>query len=611
MNIFQQEDVIKGMPDQALMKEAQAPTGRIPQYLVVSEIQRRADMRKRFAGEQQSMPQSTVKDQIVSGGIASLGQQGQAPQGGMMPQMPAAQPMPPQQSMPVPPQPMPQQMPQQAMSNGGVVRMFDGRGTPFTPQGSTLEELAGSIYDYQRPKRKGNPFQYVEGSLSREDLMRSILGQDAYVPSFKESDKVARPKFVESAVESGMLEQYLPREEDQFLETKVVEEPSFQSEFGVGNAAVTDANKQLDRELFPFLTEIDEDLAKIGLSDKSTEDKVNRDINKGSVFEKGAEILMPDDGDYSALTENFEIDTSPIEAVSDKFNPLLEELKNRPKADYQSLIRERTQDFMQFAPDYEGLITEQELKAKKIREDARKDAGAQALIQLGAGILEGNVGEGLRGAGKASSEIMAQARAEASAEEKLANTMKLSEKEAQMNLGIMGEEAAQRQYDRNTDLIIKEYADDRAAQLSAMNIRSDIIKAEVEAETSVAQLIYNAQSDKRQFHLDKIVKAAAIQRYDDLRKEENQATLRAIMQQIQDPLEEWLLDYRRSIKGKDVSMDQMQKDINKIINTFLTAYGQKPVPVGGKEEDSLSVSKETSSPNATSTNKSIDFSELN
>ena len=568
-------------------------------------------MRKRFAGEQQSMPQSTVKDQIVSGGIASLGQQGQAPQGGMMPQMPAAQPMPPQQSMPVPPQPMPQQMPQQAMSNGGVVRMFDGRGTPFTPQGSTLEELAGSIYDYQRPKRKGNPFQYVEGSLSREDLMRSILGQDAYVPSFKESDKVARPKFVESAVESGMLEQYLPREEDQFLETKVVEEPSFQSEFGVGNAAVTDANKQLDRELFPFLTEIDEDLAKIGLSDKSTEDKVNRDINKGSVFEKGAEILMPDDGDYSALTENFEIDTSPIEAVSDKFNPLLEELKNRPKADYQSLIRERTQDFMQFAPDYEGLITEQELKAKKIREDARKDAGAQALIQLGAGILEGNVGEGLRGAGKASSEIMAQARAEASAEEKLANTMKLSEKEAQMNLGIMGEEAAQRQYDRNTDLIIKEYADDRAAQLSAMNIRSDIIKAEVEAETSVAQLIYNAQSDKRQFHLDKIVKAAAIQRYDDLRKEENQATLRAIMQQIQDPLEEWLLDYRRSIKGKDVSMDQMQKDINKIINTFLTAYGQKPVPVGGKEEDSLSVSKETSSPNATSTNKSIDFSELN
>ena len=577
------------MPDQALMKEAQAPTGRIPQYLVVSEIQRRADMRKRFAGEQQSMPQSTVKDQIVSGGIVGVGQQRQAPQGGMMPQMPAAQPMPPQQPMPVPPQPMPQQMPQQAMSNGGVVRMFDGRGTPFTPQGSTLEELAGSIYDYQRPKRKGNPFQYAEGSLSREDLMRSILGQDAYVPSFKESDKVARPKFVESAVESGMLEQYLPREEDQFLENKVVEKPTYESKYGVGNAAMTDANR-LNSEFFPLATSVDKEITALGLSDKSTEDKVNKDINKGNVFERGSKILMPDDGDYSALTENFEIDTSPIEAVSDKFDPILEELKNRPKADYRSLIEERTQDFMQFAPDYEGLITDQELKAKKIREDARKDAGAQALIQLGAGILEGNVGEGLRGAGKASSEIMAQARAEASAEEKLANTMKLSEKEAQMNLGVMGEEAAQRQYDRNTDLIIQEYADDRAAELTAANVRADIVKAQVDAEASVFQLIYTAQSDKRQFHLDKIVKAAAIQRYDDLRKEENQATLRAIMQQIQDPLEEWLVDYRRSIKGKDVSMAQMQKDINKIINTFLTAYGQKPVPVGGKEEDSLSVS---------------------
>ena len=127
----------------------------------------------------------------------------------------------------------------------------------------------------------------------------------------------------------------------------------------------------------------------------------------------------------------------------------------------------------------------------------------------------------------------------------------------------------------------------------------------------MVQLIYNAQSDKRQFHLDKIVKAAAIQRYDDLRKEENQATLRAIMQQIQDPLEEWLLDYRRSIKGKNVPVEQMQKDINKIINTFLPAYVKKPVPVGGDDGVSVNVPSGPSSSNATSANKSIDFSELN
>jgi len=41
MNILEQEDIIKGLPDQALMKEASAPSGEVPQFLVVSEIKRR------------------------------------------------------------------------------------------------------------------------------------------------------------------------------------------------------------------------------------------------------------------------------------------------------------------------------------------------------------------------------------------------------------------------------------------------------------------------------------------------------------------------------------------------------------------------------------------
>ena len=587
------------MPDQALMKEAQAPTGRIPQYLVVSEIQRRADMRKRFAGEQQSMPQSTVKDQIVSGGIAGLGQQGQAPQGGMMPQMPAAQPMPPQQSMPVPPQPMPQQMPQQAMSNGGVVRMFDGRGTPFTPQGSTLEELAGSIYDYQRPKRKGNPFQYVEGSLSREDLMRSVLGQDAYVPSFKESDKVARPKFVESAVESGMLEQYLPREEDQFLETKV-EIPKAMEGYETNEgmfAPIGGTLADIKKIDLPFATTIDKELFEAGSSDKSTKDKVNEDL-----YSQTQEDLRTLSGDIS-------LDVSPIRTAAGKFADLTQRFKDRTPADYRSLIEERTQDFMQFAPDYEGLITDQELKAKKIREDARKDAGAQALIQLGAGILEGNVGEGLRGAGKASSDIMTQARAEAAAEEKLANSMRLSQEEARMNLGVMGEEAAQRQYDRNTDLIIKEYADDRATQLAAMGMEADNIKSELAAETSIVQLLYGAESDKRTFALERLVKVASVERFKDLKEEEKQATLRAIIQQIQDPFEEWFKSYQR--KNPNVSMETLKVDVNKFLNAFITAYGQKPIALEGDDDVSVDVPSGPSSSNATSANKKIDFSEIN
>jgi hypothetical protein len=106
MNILEIEDIIKGLPDQSLMQEAQAPSGQMPQFLVVSEIQRRADMRKRFQNQQQEMPQGTIADQIVQGGIMAMGNrqpiQPMPPQG--MPQG-----MPPQGMPPMPPQGMPMQ----------------------------------------------------------------------------------------------------------------------------------------------------------------------------------------------------------------------------------------------------------------------------------------------------------------------------------------------------------------------------------------------------------------------------------------------------------------------------------------------------------------------
>ena len=67
MNIIEMEDMVKGLPDQVLMQEAQAPSGRIPQFLALSEVQRRKDMRDRF---QQQAPQQTVKDMILQGGTA-------------------------------------------------------------------------------------------------------------------------------------------------------------------------------------------------------------------------------------------------------------------------------------------------------------------------------------------------------------------------------------------------------------------------------------------------------------------------------------------------------------------------------------------------------------
>tara|TARA_R100001132_G_scaffold27250_1_gene31793 strand:+ start:233 stop:2068 length:1836 start_codon:yes stop_codon:yes gene_type:complete len=127
MNILQIEDTLKGIPDEVLMQEAQAPSGSAPQYLVISEIQRRTDMRERFSAEQEQ-PESTVSDQIVNKGIMSLGGPSAAP-----PAMNGQSPMPqqamPQQAMPQPPMPqapMPeQQMPPPQMMNVGGEVMLD------------------------------------------------------------------------------------------------------------------------------------------------------------------------------------------------------------------------------------------------------------------------------------------------------------------------------------------------------------------------------------------------------------------------------------------------------------------------------------------------------
>jgi hypothetical protein len=569
VNIFQQEDVIKGMPDQALMKEAQAPTGRIPQYLVVSEIQRRADMRKRFAGEQQSMPQSTVKDQIVSGGIVGVGQQRQAPQGGMMPQMPAAQPMPPQQPMPVPPQPMPQQMPQQAMSNGGVVRMFDGRGTPFTPQGSTLEELAESIYDYQRPRT--GPRGRREGE-TREDVISRVLGPDAYQPPSFLAGRGARPKFIESAVQSGMLEKYLPKEENQFLETKVNEQDVEGGMFapiggtladlpGSGQNAINADSAKLGLKTSTTLDPVTIDA---GLNTTTDTDQVNKDLVKDL-----PDIVSRIDASTSEKLPS--PDLTPVRTAISELETATERAKSVAPSDYVNLLREYNPNFGQYAPDFSGLIQDQELKAKKIREDARKDAGAQALIQLGAGILEGNVGEGLRGAGKASSDIMAQARAEASAEERLAHNMQLSAQEARMNLGVLGENATIDKINKNNEMIIADYRDAREMELRNKGLDVDLAKAKVNAESALLEFMHGADVAAQKIGLEKLVSMASVLRYGDLREEEKGNRLRSIMQFLQDPFERWFEKWED--ENPEATTEQQLEAANKYIDQMLTRWG--------------------------------------
>jgi len=120
MNIIEAEDLVKGLPDQVLFQEAQYPSGRVPQFLAVSEVQRRQDMRQRFQAAQQGQ-QPSVKDQILQGGIGSTG---------MAPEMSSAPPMAPQMPPQGAPMPPPVGMAGGGMIPGGIVYMQEGRTVP-------------------------------------------------------------------------------------------------------------------------------------------------------------------------------------------------------------------------------------------------------------------------------------------------------------------------------------------------------------------------------------------------------------------------------------------------------------------------------------------------
>ena len=140
-NILEQEDVVKGLPDEALQKEARAPSGMLQQFLVVSEIKRRTDMRKSHENQMKEQPQGTVADQIVMEGIAGMMPQqgvGMPPQ--MGPQMPP-QGMPPQG---MPPQMPPPGMPPMGMASGGIVRMQNMGQVPSNNRVGTLKEILES-----------------------------------------------------------------------------------------------------------------------------------------------------------------------------------------------------------------------------------------------------------------------------------------------------------------------------------------------------------------------------------------------------------------------------------------------------------------------------------
>jgi hypothetical protein len=122
MNLVDLQDKLKNFSEEQLISQMQAPTGEVPQFLLLSEITRRQKMRDSFA-QAQGQEQSTVaQDAIATAGLPQDAAQqlagSMAPQTNMagndgamggQPVMPPAQPQPPM-----------------GMAGGGIVALQEG-----------------------------------------------------------------------------------------------------------------------------------------------------------------------------------------------------------------------------------------------------------------------------------------------------------------------------------------------------------------------------------------------------------------------------------------------------------------------------------------------------
>jgi hypothetical protein len=154
MNIIKLQDELRGVPDNALIGYVQNPTGHVPSYLALSELQRRKDMRSKY--ESQQAPESSVADDL---------EQEATPQ--PQPQLQEAQGV---AGLPIPDQ----MFNSQGMAAGGIVAFDDGGEVPSFagPSGSAVY---APNYEGTAKSAIGRGIDYLTGGLQGYGEKKSKL----------------------------------------------------------------------------------------------------------------------------------------------------------------------------------------------------------------------------------------------------------------------------------------------------------------------------------------------------------------------------------------------------------------------------------------------------
>ena len=73
MNIIDVQDQLKDFSEQLIVNEMQRPSGTAPQFLVLSEIQRRKRVRDDFAKREAAQQQTVAQEAVAAAGVPQAG----------------------------------------------------------------------------------------------------------------------------------------------------------------------------------------------------------------------------------------------------------------------------------------------------------------------------------------------------------------------------------------------------------------------------------------------------------------------------------------------------------------------------------------------------------
>jgi hypothetical protein len=405
MNILQMEDLVKGMPDEMLMQEAQMPSGRIPQFLALSEVQRRKEMRDRM----QQPPQATVADQILQGGIASAMPQ-QPPQGGMAPPQGAPMGGPPGPQGPV-------------MAYGGgrmPYGMYGGGQVPYRMQeGRTVPGVQLPSFGVNVPSFKGS------GNVSLLTLQEIF----AIPEELRTPEQQALIESVTPQMEQLAMSAPAPQVPENIAPPAALPSPQ------AGFIAPDNAGMLFDEAISAAQIPAEPPAA-------PQDDILQRIIGRVPSTFSVLQGLMPEMGGMPNPM-------SLYPTAAGRVNPeAVERYENLIKSMEETGRSRRAEDIdiaKKAREEAEGPI-------RAAREEARRAALSSALMRLGAGLMAGKPEEGMASAAESVDTLMTRAREQEAADRRAINQeYRQAEREAVRGERGMADNVFRMQAQRITD----------------------------------------------------------------------------------------------------------------------------------------------------------------